>query len=244
LGSSSTLLTGIMAYWKLDSSSVESVIGTVMSDVSMSYATGKINNAATFDGSTARYTYATDSTFAQLGTSNFSINLWINPASLSNANQCVLGKEDTAGNNGYIRYGISSSGIAFDVRGLGANFEDTNTFSSSKIVTGSWNMVTIVRNNTDAKIYCYVNGQRIDAGIVLTTAHSYDVGSNGWTIGTAVNRAGTDGSAFRFNGLIDEIGIWNKALTQEEINSLYSGTAGLQYPFGISFTKVMGFIFG
>jgi len=40
-----------------------------------------------------------------------------------------------------------------------------------------------------------------------------------------------------FKGIIDEVGIWNRALTSTEISELYNSGNGLQYPFGISPTN-------
>jgi hypothetical protein len=42
----------------------------------------------------------------------------------------------------------------------------------------------------------------------------------------------TDGEVF--NGRIDEVGYWRKALTVDEITALYNGGAGLAYPFDSS----------
>jgi len=34
-----------------------------------------------------------------------------------------------------------------------------------------------------------------------------------------------------FNGIIDEISVWNRALSEQDITDLYNGGTGLQYPF-------------
>jgi hypothetical protein len=45
------------------------------------------------------------------------------------------------------------------------------------------------------------------------------------------------------SGLIDEVGIWSRALTGAEVTSLYNGGAGLQYPFtGVSNNAFLGFM--
>src|SRR5262249_31508245 len=41
-----------------------------------------------------------------------------------------------------------------------------------------------------------------------------------------------------FNGAIDEIGVWNRALTSTEITNLYNSGAGLAYPLTASTTVV------
>jgi hypothetical protein len=56
-----------------------------------------------------------------------------------------------------------------------------------------------------------------------------------------MNVSGTDGnfignynnydSNWGFDGMIDEIGVWSRALTSGEVTQLYNSGAGLQYPF-------------
>jgi hypothetical protein len=41
-------------------------------------------------------------------------------------------------------------------------------------------------------------------------------------------------TSYYLNGKIDEVGIWNDALTATEVNSLYNGGLGLSYPFSNS----------
>lgn len=42
---------------------------------------------------------------------------------------------------------------------------------------------------------------------------------------------GFDGVSRFFNGLIDEVGIWRRTLSLEEVLLLYNNGNGLQYPF-------------
>jgi hypothetical protein len=42
-----------------------------------------------------------------------------------------------------------------------------------------------------------------------------------------IGRAAADGE--NFDGVIDEIGIWDRALTASEVSTLYNGGVGLGY---------------
>ena len=53
------------------------------------------------------------------------------------------------------------------------------------------------------------------------STRTMNIGSINWTTPTT----------FSFNGQLDEVGIWNRTLTQNEINELYNIGIGKQYPF-------------
>jgi len=40
-----------------------------------------------------------------------------------------------------------------------------------------------------------------------------------------------------FDGILDEVGLWSRAITGAEVTTLYNGGAGLTYPFGSSANK-------
>jgi len=44
----------------------------------------------------------------------------------------------------------------------------------------------------------------------------------------------TSGGLAKYNGVIDEVGFWTRALSQPEIQSLYNSGAGITYPFNIA----------
>lgn len=62
---------------------------------------------------------------------------------------------------------------------------------------------------------------------LLAKNGAIDYSDGDFFIGKA--RAGV--SADPFDGLIDEVGIWSRAIDSTEVTSLYNGGAGLQYPF-------------
>jgi hypothetical protein len=100
---------------------------------------------------------------------------------------------------------------------LGTNFYSGNNFYYNQpINTGSWYHFTFIHDSTaGGKIY--INGLLVSSnninGIICN-------GINPIYIGSDIE----NGNLYRFfNGKIDDIGIWNRALTQEEITALYTG---------------------
>jgi hypothetical protein len=104
--------------------------------------------------------------------------------------------------------------------------------------TNTWYMVTMAHDASTSSVTYYVNGSSIG------TVHAGEGGGN-MVAGTNALAVGTDyinntlGPDY-FDGQIDELGIWNRALSAAEISQLYNGGSGLQYPFSSSITEGMG----
>lgn len=101
---------------------------------------------------------------------------------------------------------------------LGTNFYSGNNFYYNQpINTGTWYHFTFIHDSgSGGKIY--INGLLVNSnninGIICN-------GINPIYIGADIE----NGNLYRyFNGKIDDIGIWNRALTQEEITALYTST--------------------
>ncbi len=51
----------------------------------------------------------------------------------------------------------------------------------------------------------------------------------------------SDSSSDGWDGRLDEIGYWERAITQSEVTTLYNGGVGLQYPYGVTPTPSLTF---
>lgn len=92
----------------------------------------------------------------------------------------------------------------------GQEFAFYNGFS-----TGTWYYVVLTR--TDNTVKLYLNGSY--AGSMTISGSDY----------LSLSQIGFKGRSFR--GTIDELGIWNRALTGADVTSLYNNGKGLSYPF-------------
>ena len=78
---------------------------------------------------------------------------------------------------------------------------------------------------TDGSVSCYTNG-------VLATSAGPNANIVPWSVPSASLRIGHRQDHYNvFDGIIDELGIWNRALSADEVVWLYSAGAGLAYPF-------------
>ena len=104
----------------------------------------------------------------------------------------------------------------------GGGYTSNGVWTNSIVVDNNlWHMVTSVYDLTGIKLYC-------DTVLILTSGFI-----NGTPTATTTTQnvyIGNDminGYPYIYNGKIDDIGIWNRALTQQEITVLYQGCNGV-----------------
>jgi hypothetical protein len=218
--SNSPLLTGLLSYWPLDESSGLAIDyggggnnGTptgVTQGVS-----GKINTAYGFNGTTSNVDMGNPANLSI--TAAGSLSCWVY-ASGNPSDGIVVSKgnfsSDTYG------YGIDYLGSInqFDAELASGTKHQTLTFGSP--VLNTWNHLVITWDGTTLK--AYIND------VVTTAAQTVVPVSNINEFVLGYNYA-TNGAYF--NGRIDEVGVWGRALSAGEVAALYNAGAGVSYPF-------------
>jgi len=210
-------LYGGVAYYKLDESSgnaSDSVGSNTLTNTSTTYAAGKINNGAVFDGSTSKLIKTSASGVSRTGTDEISVSVWVNPSRTSGQYQQLVCNRDATLN--WALYMHTTGGeVSFH-----GSAQNKGTYVPT---TSVWtHIVATVDSSSNLKIYA--NGTLID------TITSFAYGSTTSAIG--VGQISNGGEALL--GSLDEAGIWNRALTADEITTLYNGGSGNQYPFLIT----------
>lgn len=169
-------------------------------------ANGKRNASLSFDGSDDFITTTQSSS-----SNTFTWNTWVYPTSVS-SDQMFLGP--------YVAGGISSA-YYFRINSSKA-FVSISTTVAQRTLAGNqtlsnntWYLLTAVYDGT--KLYLYVNGVLDATGSVLNET------LNPWGIG----RIGrwTDGDQRPFFGKLDDIRLYNYAMTPTQIKTLYSNGA-------------------
>ncbi len=162
------------------------------------------NNGMTFNGSSG-YLTAPQSASLSLFT-NMTISCWVKLNAVSN--QKILGKTTPSFNGGYLM-GIDAGGLVY--------FQLWNTSATQyllhgqgNITTGVWTHLTMTYS-MGGKFMAYVNGVPKDS--IAVAALPVGTNSNPFIIGLAP----WDLNSFKMNGSLDEVRIYNTALTQAEI---------------------------
>ncbi|HDZ60309.1 MAG TPA: hypothetical protein ENH46_01245, partial [Candidatus Pacearchaeota archaeon] len=182
--------------------------GTLYNHATNTTVTGARGQAIDFDG-VDDYVDVGNPSSLQI-TGNLTISAWIKTTDTSVSR--IVSKDDVATNRDYLlQYSVSASEkVRFGI------FKSNTFYSSGESTTlvsdGSWHYIVGINNGTDLMIY-------VD-GVLENSA------SNGGTIDNdAVNleigRVGGGDDEY-FNGTIDEVMIFNRVLSPEEINASYN----------------------
>ena len=223
--------SNIQGFWRLEETSgtrydLSTNKNNLTDNNTVGYAIGKIGNAADFEASNLEYLSITDA--AQTGldiTGEITISCWIKPESIGST-YVIIGKWKPEGNFSYQlnqRYmGEIQNQIMFQLSPNGS--AATTAYSSSKVSAGNWYHIAATLNQTTDKMQVYFNGSA-DGASVSYTSNIYN--SN------APFYVGNDsGMIYYYDGLIDEIIIWNTCLTADEIAQVY-GITEYKYNAGI-----------
>ncbi|MCX6355643.1 MAG: LamG domain-containing protein [Candidatus Aureabacteria bacterium] len=213
----SSLYGGLISYYKFDessgSSASESVLGTynLTTISSPSWVAGKIGNALEFYG-TADYAYRAD-TGLPLGSNARSVSLWVYLNGDASYGQFLAYGTHTNSNFYGSRVGATTTNkLSFMAHGGSYDWDNITTLSPSQ-----WYHVVLKYNGTTLEYF--VNGT--SAGTASRTLNTVSDGT--FSVGAKESNGIYDSF---FKGKIDELGIWNRALSPSEISELWNSGSG------------------
>lgn len=222
------LIDNLAYYAKLDGNSNDSVGSNNGTDTVITYSAGNgiiTQGAGLASASSSKILLPNNSL---VPTGNFSVQAWIKNSTgvLATIFQ------------GYNQQGVASgwqlrvldSNVASLFSGKNTGFTDGVDVKSingaTDVCTGAWFHIVGVWDGTYLRLY--VNGTSDATAVSWANAPAYNATTY---VSIGVNRYGSGDYTQYFNGAIDEIGFWTKALSTDEITALYNGGVGLQYPF-------------
>ncbi|NTW31036.1 MAG: LamG domain-containing protein [Bacteroidetes bacterium] len=219
----SPLITGLSVYYKFDGNGNDATGGgnTITNVGSVAYASGKINNGADFGSpnSTKYFTGIAGSAFEPTG--NFTITCWVKPALLNSAHHWIFTAYDESSSAKGIYFFI---GPGNDLRvGIATTGNNTNVGDLTSLFTGTWYFVAC-RFTSGGTLSISVNNNTPNT-ITPNFVQSY--GSPNIRFG---NRKTSIEELF-FSGMIDELGLWTRVLSDAEVTNLYNSGNGFAYPF-------------
>lgn len=177
---------------------------------SPTYAAGVIGNAITLDGIADYITVPND---AELEPSNITVSAWVKPTGSGNRVICSNYRSAGSQSNGW-RLMLTSSGVQFQI--LNEPNYGTASLSGSSIENGNWHHVVGTFDGTSVKLY-------YDGVLETTTAFAYTPAyiSNAFRIGSILTNSG---EAYFFDGAIDDVRMYNRALSDLEVAGIYNST--------------------
>lgn len=235
VSSGNGLLTDLLAYYKLDEASGDALDAhTGAKDLTdtntVGAATGKINGGRDFEADTNEYFVRTDADFnmASAGVAiDFTMSAWVNLETNDETTSYGRGifsylTAESIGNWAVsIRGGATNKIYLYHWESSGADADGRKAFSST-LSTSTW--YHIVARRSSGTYTVWVNGASQTADTSLTT-------DSGWGTRNAVMGSMWigGGSNYVLDGIIDELGIWKRALSDSDIATLYNSGSGYAY---------------
>ncbi len=215
--STSALTNGLVGYWKLDEvsgagatladSSGNNNTGTAKlfgggnTSTDSAHVAGKFGNGFSFDGGDDNIDIPYSSNLT--GAGSVSLSAWIKPTTIGGAD--------------YV-FGNTSQSFRFLLSGT-TNIQfptacGSLTGFSTPMQTGVWQLLTGTFDSTTGQTVIYLNGAKVSSGIctgAILDAANLSIGGT---------------STRRFNGSIDEMRMYNRALSPAEVQQLYNFAPG------------------
>ncbi|MFC5050759.1 Ig-like domain-containing protein [Rubritalea spongiae] len=204
-----------VAYWELDDASTSigqdssgnGFDGTIANATSV---TGKVGSALDFNGSDADVTLPA-SVFASID-QEITISLWAYGATDQARSDTIFSAKDASGNrvlNIHLPWG--NSNVYWDA-GWNAGYDRIFKAATADQFKGSWSHWVFVKNATTGSMAIYHNGTLFHSGIGTTKSMA----------GITAATLGSELGVSNYAGAIDEVIIYDSALSAEEIAELYT----------------------
>ena len=223
--------SGTLAYWSLDETSGSSYADTYDGHDASAPASapapdpgGVVNGCQDFDGTGDYLTVPDHADFDWAYDSSFSIEVWARFTNVGGQNKVFVGRDEDGGYPHWWLGANSSSGYA--------NFNLLDTNHNGVACTGSvplnddqWHHLVAVRDESLDQNRLYVDGS-----LAAGQPYDYTAGFEASTQLDIAYMAYNHTPAYFYDGKLDEIAIYDRALTDVEISQHYiNGLAGIGY---------------
>ncbi|MBN8604209.1 MAG: cadherin domain-containing protein, partial [Planctomycetes bacterium] len=211
---SNDTMTGLVSYWRADGDATDAtgtnnaslVNGTIQS------STGKSGGSFYFDGVDDYVNAGSSNSLAM--TNEFTAEAWVNPTAAGSNVATIFGREGEylLGRNastGRLNWAIANTSNSW-------NWIDT-TYTLS---LNTWTHVALTFSNGSVTIFA--NGVQVSTGSISSATIGDTAGSwNDFRIGGRQGNSTDD-----FTGFIDDVAVYNRALTAAEVSNIFSAGGG------------------
>ncbi|MDB4438337.1 lamin tail domain-containing protein [bacterium] len=207
----------LVAHWPLDGNAEDLLGNHNGSDSGVTFgAEGAANHtgtAAEFNGSNSTITVPFDSA---TNPESFTLSMWVNADSTNGFASPVTSRDDTPGSvHGYLVYNDSGGNWNFWT-GTGGPSGAWNQMSGGPVEVGSWTHLAVSYDDTSETKRLYVNGALAASNSATNLYSPNGPQSENLHIGSGADTGGS----FYFDGLIDDVALWDHALTPSEIEDV------------------------
>ncbi len=158
--------------------------------------------------------YVIDSSSIDTIISQVSVAAWIYRDTSSSLPQTIIAEERGTGNSNHYHLGLANNQYSFKVQTNSGQV----TVTGGAAQLGEWVFVVATYDGTRVKIF--INGQETGSADAQSLG-SLAIDNNPITIGADINDGSLPLDSEFFNGILDEVAVWNRALSSSEIQGMY-----------------------
>ena len=221
---------GLVAWYRGEGNGLDSVganHGTLRNGVG--FTTGKVQQAFSFNGANE----VTVPNATALNPVRITLEAWVYPTQVDGAVDIIVNKDSEPYENYQYEIGIRGPGqpggdipqgnFAFALRGVNGLPNDYFFWvdGGGAVPLNAWTHVAVTYDGATARTYINGAPTRVLTGLsgdIIATAGPLKIGSRSEDV---LSRLPND----RFNGRIDEVSLYNRALTPEEILAIFSANS-------------------
>jgi hypothetical protein len=206
--------SGLVSWWPAEENGAD-IIGTNVGTLEgMTFAVGEVGQAFSLNGSGSDVLLAASPTLQF--TNKFTIEAWINAGDVNNYRQIFSQMRDLPTQSWHYNFGLAPSGaLRLEVSGDNVTY-DFLVSPNGVLSTGLWAHVVATFDSGACKLY--VNGSLVASKTSSVTSIYYGTST------TTLIGCTPQGNQ-RFLGLIDEMSVYNRALSASEIQAIYNASA-------------------
>ena len=194
-------------------------------------STGKVGtysysyNGTTSSSKTLLGSSTSQFNFLHADQATVSVNIWYKKTSVDTNFRTIIASTAAGAQNGFRMAFSGTNSLRVEIYNNGNNLVNSPHSSSSAIIPSNtdWHMLTVTVDRTlsSDNLIVYIDGSSVYTADKTSNSGTSSNAQFAMAIG---DDQGGDGN---MNGNFDELSIWNKVLTSDEITTLYNSGSGL-----------------
>ncbi|MCK9995419.1 MAG: putative Ig domain-containing protein [Candidatus Krumholzibacteria bacterium] len=220
---------GMDTYWKLDETSGNTYAdyyggydGQALASPPTPASPGVVGDCQDFNGTSNYISVSDDPVFDWAADENFTIELWFNLTNVASRNKVMIGRDQNSSTHWWLGVNMNTGYATWNL--LDANRTGVAVSGSTSLNDGQWHHMVAVRDESLNQNRLYVDG-----GLVGTSVHDYTAGFQANTTTGIGYMAYNNTPDYFYDGLLDEVALYTRALSVGEIADHWNEGAGKSY---------------
>src|SRR3989344_1420857 len=217
-----SISTGLVGWWTFDGKNMVSNVadssgqgnhGNLNGQTSTTTVPGKLGQALSFDGSNDYVALGDVNDLS--GSQGVTVSAWVRPSAIGTNG--ILWRGESSVTKAYSLFLLSTDEIRFRVTTTSTGSETSaalDTTTSPISTLNQWYHIAGIYSDSDDTMRIYVNGSQVVSNGALASGVLSDA--------AFIETIGSSNTSNLFNGSLDDVRIYNRALTATEVRQLYN----------------------